>query len=111
MEIGTETPIFLFWEYLLQIFDIFSLQCRRPCNCRCHAVEADPADVNFLATIGIHTCMLPTFSGTFVVACVPAIAGILEAAGVSVVAGVLAVFGVVPAVSSCMTAVGAQEYA
>jgi hypothetical protein len=48
--------------------------------------------------------MFPTFSGTLVVACVPAIAGILDAAGVSVVAGVLAVFGVVPAMSSCMTA-------
>ncbi len=29
VEIGTEAPIFLFWEYLLQIFDIFSLQCTR----------------------------------------------------------------------------------
>jgi hypothetical protein len=77
---------------------------RRPCHCRCLAVAVDPADVNFLAAIGIHTCMLPTFSGTLVVACVPAIAGILDAAGVSVVAGVLAVFGVVPAMSSCMTA-------
>jgi hypothetical protein len=28
VEIGTEAPIFLFWEYLLPIFDIFSLQCR-----------------------------------------------------------------------------------
>jgi hypothetical protein len=27
VEIGTEAPIFLFWEYLLQIFVIFSLQC------------------------------------------------------------------------------------
>jgi hypothetical protein len=26
VEIGTETPIFLFWEYLLQICGIFSLQ-------------------------------------------------------------------------------------
>jgi hypothetical protein len=27
MEIGTETPIFLFWEYLFQNFGILSLQC------------------------------------------------------------------------------------
>jgi hypothetical protein len=27
VEIGTETPIFLFWEYLLPIFGIFSLEC------------------------------------------------------------------------------------
>jgi hypothetical protein len=26
-EIGTETPIFLFWEYLFRNFGIFSLQC------------------------------------------------------------------------------------
>ncbi len=27
VEIGTEAPIFLFWEYFLPIFGIFSLQC------------------------------------------------------------------------------------
>jgi hypothetical protein len=27
VEIGTEAPIFLFWEYLFHIFDILSLQC------------------------------------------------------------------------------------
>ncbi len=27
VEIGTETPLFLFWEYFLPIFGIFSLQC------------------------------------------------------------------------------------
>jgi hypothetical protein len=27
VETGTEAPIFLFWEYLLQIVGIFSLQC------------------------------------------------------------------------------------
>ncbi len=31
VEIGTESPIFLFWEYLFQIFGILSLQCR-PCS-------------------------------------------------------------------------------
>jgi hypothetical protein len=29
VEIGTEAPIFLFWEYLFQIFGILSLQCGR----------------------------------------------------------------------------------
>ncbi len=29
VEIGTEAPIFLFWEYLFQIFGILSLQCVR----------------------------------------------------------------------------------
>jgi hypothetical protein len=27
VEIGAEAPIFLFWEYLFQIFGILSLQC------------------------------------------------------------------------------------
>jgi hypothetical protein len=27
VEIGTETPIFLFWEYLFQNFGMLSLQC------------------------------------------------------------------------------------
>jgi hypothetical protein len=27
VEIGTEAPIFLFWEYLFQIFGILSFQC------------------------------------------------------------------------------------
>jgi hypothetical protein len=29
VEIGTEALIFLFWEYLFQIFGILSLQCKR----------------------------------------------------------------------------------
>jgi hypothetical protein len=29
VEIGTKTPIFLFWEYLFLNFGILSLQCRR----------------------------------------------------------------------------------
>jgi hypothetical protein len=28
VEIGTEAPIFLFWDYLFQILGILSLQCR-----------------------------------------------------------------------------------
>jgi hypothetical protein len=27
LEIGTETPIFLFWEYLFRNFGVLSLQC------------------------------------------------------------------------------------
>jgi hypothetical protein len=30
VEIGTEAPIFLFWEYLFQIFGILYLQCASP---------------------------------------------------------------------------------
>jgi hypothetical protein len=29
VEIGTEAPIFLFWEYLFRNFGILSLQCSR----------------------------------------------------------------------------------
>jgi hypothetical protein len=29
VEIGAETPIFLFWEYLFRKFGILSLQCRK----------------------------------------------------------------------------------
>jgi hypothetical protein len=29
VEIGTEAPIFLFWEYLFQILGILSLQCSK----------------------------------------------------------------------------------
>jgi hypothetical protein len=32
VEIGNETPIFLFWEYLFQIFGILSLQCSEAKN-------------------------------------------------------------------------------
>ncbi len=28
VDIGTETPIFLFWEYLFRNFGVLSLQCR-----------------------------------------------------------------------------------
>jgi hypothetical protein len=30
VEIGAETPIFLFWDYLFRNFSILSLQCRIP---------------------------------------------------------------------------------
>ncbi len=32
VEIGTETPVFFFWEYLFQNFGILSLQCRILCS-------------------------------------------------------------------------------
>jgi hypothetical protein len=32
VEIGTEAPIFLFWEYLFQNFGILSLQCTLKIN-------------------------------------------------------------------------------
>jgi hypothetical protein len=42
VEIGTETPIFLFWQYLFRNFGVLSLQCRSPptfqfhlCNIQC----------------------------------------------------------------------------
>jgi hypothetical protein len=39
VEIGTETPIFLFWEYLFRNFGILSLQCT---PCFVHRVDAKP---------------------------------------------------------------------
>jgi hypothetical protein len=33
VEIGTEAPIILFWEYLFQIFGILYLQCREYKSC------------------------------------------------------------------------------
>jgi hypothetical protein len=43
VEIGTDTPLFLFWEYLFQIFSfkvlifgILSLQCVKVMNCGSH---------------------------------------------------------------------------
>ncbi len=38
VEIGTETPIFLFWEYLFRNFDILSLQCATSQARRLHVV-------------------------------------------------------------------------
>jgi hypothetical protein len=32
VEIGIKAPIFLFWEYLFQMFSILSLQCRTVLN-------------------------------------------------------------------------------
>ncbi len=39
VEIGTETTIFLFWEYLFQNFGILSLQCG--CSSRCKSSATD----------------------------------------------------------------------
>jgi hypothetical protein len=39
VEIGTEAPIFLFWEYLFQIFGILSLQCINSWNLQKIAAE------------------------------------------------------------------------
>jgi hypothetical protein len=48
VEIGTETPIFLFWEYLFRNFGIFSLQCRYLLS------ERERKKNNFFAELGIH---------------------------------------------------------
>jgi hypothetical protein len=37
VEIGTEAPIFLFWEYLFQIFGILSFQC----VCKVYALQSN----------------------------------------------------------------------
>jgi hypothetical protein len=43
VEIGTNAPIFLFWEYLFQIFGILSLQCTAQlmqlCNVQCKQTD------------------------------------------------------------------------
>ncbi len=50
VEIGTETPIFLFWEYLLQIFGIFSLQCE-PLIGRIDTREGTKSSTSFFNSI------------------------------------------------------------
>jgi hypothetical protein len=48
VEIGTEAPIFLFWEYLFQIFGILSLQCREIAhNCMIMVTENKAAQFDF----------------------------------------------------------------
>ncbi len=44
VEIETEAPIFLFWEYLFQIFGILSLQCGA-LEAHTGALEAHPGPV------------------------------------------------------------------
>jgi hypothetical protein len=41
VEIGTEAPKFLFWEYLFQIFGILSLQCTMYNYCTCPTVQIE----------------------------------------------------------------------
>jgi hypothetical protein len=47
VEIGTETPIFLLWEYFFQIFAILSLQCM---SCTPLFVEESEAKALLLET-------------------------------------------------------------
>jgi hypothetical protein len=50
VEIGTEAPIFLFWEYLFQIFGILSLQCMVQSSYTAQLVDRhDKKDMTFCA--------------------------------------------------------------
>ncbi len=60
VEIGTETPIFLFWEYLFRNFGILSLQCRHASipsylsyYGRCDSLACRFLTLSFLSTAGI----------------------------------------------------------
>ncbi len=48
VEIGTKAPIFLFWEYLLIIFSIGSLQCALA---TCHWLNTE---LDLQSLIGLH---------------------------------------------------------
>jgi hypothetical protein len=60
VEIGTEAPIFLFWEYLFRNFGVLSLQCAFA-----------------LSTLLATPLLAVTVAGVSTVACIPAVPGIL----------------------------------
>jgi hypothetical protein len=47
VEIGTDTPIFLFWEYLFQNFGILSLQCVMTTGSSDKAIIGNTSGVDF----------------------------------------------------------------
>ncbi len=53
VEIGTEAPIFLFWEYLFQIFGILSLQCSKLGN----AFSAAMQPIGFFNILKLTCCL------------------------------------------------------
>ncbi len=58
VEIGTEVPIFLFWEYLFQSFGILSLQCgiRKQISSRYHfGMRRFFSDVDSFSFLKPHT--------------------------------------------------------
>ncbi len=63
VEIGTETPIFLFWEYLFQNFGILSLQCKWDicfkisvfCLCSASGINELYVVIKLSATVAVKT--------------------------------------------------------
>ncbi len=51
VEIGTEAPIFLFWEYLFRYFGILSLQCRQAAQ-----REERPRETERVPEVGYIDC-------------------------------------------------------
>ncbi len=58
MEIGTETPIFLFWEYLFRNFGILSLQCAAFVLGMCEHFNFLPAILTLFYTRGLGIVLL-----------------------------------------------------
>jgi hypothetical protein len=71
VETGTETPIFLFWEYLFLNFGILSLQCTdsdESCNCRKFSPFLDTKRIGntYERTYGIRISLWILCSSMFV---------------------------------------------
>ncbi len=61
VEIGTETPIFLFWKYLFRNFGILSLQCIGGAHIGSRAM----LDINFIYGLAISLAFPSEEEGVF----------------------------------------------